>query len=143
MNPHSFNLKIFTPDKKLYDGEAVSLTLPTQAGEITVLKDHTPLISLISIGEIKIQTPGSMYEKFLVQGGVIDVKQKTFLPGEKDNFEVVVLADQTLDGENLNDLDEEIKRAKETMAANADDVDFAFEESILERNLFLKRLKGK
>jgi F0F1-type ATP synthase epsilon subunit len=35
---NSFKLKILTPDKKLFEGEVVSLTVPTKAGEITVLK---------------------------------------------------------------------------------------------------------
>ncbi len=133
---HTFKLKILTPDKKLFEGEVLSFTVPTQTGEITVLKDHAPLITLISIGEIKVKVKNGE-EKFLVQGGVIDVK--SVLP----EFEVVVLADQAIDPEKLEDLDEEIERAKTAMNLKQEDIDFAQEESAIERRLFLKRLKGK
>lgn len=133
---HTFKLKILTPDKKLFEGEALSFTVPTQTGEITVLKDHAPLITLISIGEIKIKTKQGE-EIFLVQDGVIDIKSIS------PEFEVVVLADQAIDPTRLNDLDEEIARAKETMKLKQEDIDFALEESTIERGLFLKRLKGR
>lgn len=140
---HTFKLKILTPDKKLFEGEVLSFTVPTQTGEITVLKDHAPLITLISIGEIKVrlnqdsQDSKEKEQRFLVQGGVIDVKSVS------PEFEVVVLADQAIDPEKLEDLDEELARAKEAMKIKQDDIDFAAEESKIERNLFLKRLKGK
>ena len=133
---HTFKLKILTPDKKLFEGEVVSFTVPTQSGEITILKDHAPLITLISIGEIKIKTKTNE-ENFLVQGGVIDVKSVA------PEFEVVVLADQAIDPEKAENLDEEINRAKEAMKIKQEDIDFAAEESIIERNLYLKKLKQK
>ena len=133
---HTFKLKILTPDEKLFEGEVVSFSVPTQAGEITVLKNHAPLITLISIGELKIHRPGSVEEKFLLQGGVIDVK-------ESNNFEVVILTDLQVNTDHTHDLDAEIKRAKEAMEMNAEDIDFASEESSIERNLFLKRFKQR
>ncbi len=133
---HTFKLKILTPDKKLFEGEVVFFTAPTKSGEITILKDHAPLITLISIGEIKIKTRTNE-ENFLVQGGVIDVKSVA------PEFEVVVLADQAIDPEKAENLDEEINRAKEAMKIKQEDIDFAAEESIIERNLYLKKLKQK
>ena len=136
---HTFKLKILTPDEKLFEGEVVSFTVPTQAGEITVLKNHAPLITLISIGELKIKYTGPTgveEKKFLLQGGVIDVKEST-------DFEVVILADQQVGTDVAHDLDEEIKRAKEAMLVKAEDVDFAAEEGVIERGFFLKRFKSK
>jgi F-type H+-transporting ATPase subunit epsilon len=135
---HTFKLKILTPDTKLFEGEVESFTVPTQSGEITILKNHAPLITLISIGEIKCKTPGGLHDQnFLVQGGVIDVKSTS------PEFEVAVLADQIVSPDKEDNFDAEIERAKEAMKVNAEDIDFALEESVIERNLFLKRLKGK
>jgi F-type H+-transporting ATPase subunit epsilon len=131
---HTFKLKILTPDEKLFEGEVESFVVPTQSGEITVLRNHAPLITLISIGEIKVNTKEGV-QKFLVQGGVIDVK-------ETSNFEVVILADQVVDTSTDN-LDEEIKRAREAMEMSKEEVDFAFEEATIERNIFLKRFKQR
>lgn len=131
---HTFKLKILTPDSKLFEGEVISFTVPTQAGEITVLKNHAPLITIISIGEIKIKTTAGD-KKFLVQGGVIDVK-------ETENFEVIILADQNIENTSTENLDEEVKRAKQAMAGSID-LDLETFESQIERGEYFKKLKAK
>lgn len=137
----TFKLKILTPDEKLFEGQVLSFTVPTQAGEITVLKNHAPLVTVISIGELKVHTPGGVQDqKFLVQGGVIDIKESTKV---ENDFEVVILADQQVGVDGLENLDAEIARAKEAMQLKAEEIDFADEESALERNLFLKRFKQR
>jgi F0F1-type ATP synthase epsilon subunit len=82
-----------------------------------------------------LSSPGGEQQKFLVQGGVLDVKNT-------HDHDVVILADQEIAIGDA-DYDAEIKRAQEAMKLNQDDLDFAFEESAIERNLFLKRLKKK
>ena len=47
-------LAIHTIEKTLFDGDVKSLTLPTEAGEITVLENHLPLVTLIRPGPRKI-----------------------------------------------------------------------------------------
>ena len=47
---HTFKLKILTPDEKLFEGEVLSVTIPTMSGVITVLANHLPLISVLAIG---------------------------------------------------------------------------------------------
>lgn len=130
---HTFKLKILTPLKTIFDGEVSSVTIPTQAGVISVLKKHTPMISSISIGEIVLSTENEK-KNFLVQGGVVDIKE---------TGEVVILADLEFEGAENQNLDAEIERAKEVMKLNKDDIDFAELESELERNLFLKRFQKR
>lgn len=47
-------LQIHTIEKTLFDGEIKSLTLPTEAGEITVLENHEPLITLARPGIVRV-----------------------------------------------------------------------------------------
>lgn len=47
--------KIITPDKIVFEAEIDAVTLPSQMGEITILPNHIPLISLLVPGEIKIK----------------------------------------------------------------------------------------
>ncbi len=141
---NSFKLKILTPDEKLFEGEVVSVTLPTQSGVITLLKKHEPIISLLSIGEIKVQTPPSLplerggiesqVQKFLVQGGVIDVKH---------TGEVYILADQKLDNEkvDLEELQKSIQQGKNAMKEDNSNFDYATFESEMERANFWKNYK--
>jgi F-type H+-transporting ATPase subunit epsilon len=49
-------LEILTPEKKLYSGEASSVTLPGVDGSFQLLDRHTPLISALGRGEIKYKT---------------------------------------------------------------------------------------
>ncbi|OIO53107.1 ATP synthase F1 subunit epsilon [Candidatus Peregrinibacteria bacterium CG1_02_54_53] len=56
----------------MFDGEVESVSLPTPQGEITVLPDHIPLISIVSPGAITIRQKGS--EQLLaVSRGVVEV----------------------------------------------------------------------
>ncbi|MDO8500114.1 MAG: F0F1 ATP synthase subunit epsilon [bacterium] len=47
-------LQIHTIEKTIFDGDIKSLTLPTEAGEITVLENHLPLVTLTRPGLIRI-----------------------------------------------------------------------------------------
>ncbi len=46
-------LQIFSLQGLVYEGKTASITLPARDGEITVLKGHLPLITLIKDGEIR------------------------------------------------------------------------------------------
>lgn len=46
-------LKIYSLTETLFEGETDSISLPTSDGEITVLKGHIPLITILKEGEIK------------------------------------------------------------------------------------------
>lgn len=48
-------LKVTSPDKTIFSWNIVSATLPTGAGEITVMKNHIPLMSILKPGIMKIQ----------------------------------------------------------------------------------------
>jgi F-type H+-transporting ATPase subunit epsilon len=50
-------LEIQTPEKKLYSGEASSVTLPGVDGSFQLLNRHAPLISALGKGEVKYKTP--------------------------------------------------------------------------------------
>ena len=46
-------LKIYSLQGVVYEGETASVSLPAKDGEITVLKGHIPLITILKEGEIK------------------------------------------------------------------------------------------
>jgi len=49
-------LDILTPEKKVYSGEASSVSLPGTEGHFQVLNNHAPLISSLKAGVIKYKT---------------------------------------------------------------------------------------
>ncbi len=74
-------LEILTPDKKLYSGEATSVTVPGTLGSFTVLNDHAPIISTLDRGEILVNSGA---QRFTVKSGVIEVlKNKVTILAEE------------------------------------------------------------
>jgi len=78
-------LKILTPEKIIFEGEASIATLPTASGKISILSSHTPLVSSVSQGEIVIKSEDG--ERIFKNGrGVVQTI---------DNQTVVLLANCT------------------------------------------------
>jgi len=61
-------LQILSLDGSKYDGEASQVTLPTTDGEITVLKNHIPLITTLKSGSIRFSN-----QNILISGGFAEV----------------------------------------------------------------------
>ncbi|WP_207429590.1 ATP synthase F1 subunit epsilon [Pedobacter sp. SYSU D00535] len=65
-------LEILTPDKKVYEGEVTSVTVPGVQGSFEVLNNHAPIISTLEDGQVIIRN-GKETESFLIKGGVVEV----------------------------------------------------------------------
>jgi F-type H+-transporting ATPase subunit epsilon len=77
-------LEILTPDKKVYEGEATSVSLPGTMGSFEILNHHAPIISTLDDGKLTVRGGGSGKEEiFYIKGGVV----------EASNNKVVVLAE--------------------------------------------------
>lgn len=77
-----FDLNIVAIDRQVYTGKAVSITVPTKDGEITILGDHSPLITTLKPGSVsfKLDKEGESLIKpeedtfFAISSGVLEVK---------------------------------------------------------------------
>jgi F-type H+-transporting ATPase subunit epsilon len=67
-------LEIVTPERKIVDTEADSVTVPTASGEVGLLPNHAPLISALKPG-ILTYSRGSATERMLVTGGFVEVNR--------------------------------------------------------------------
>jgi len=67
-------LEIVTPESKIVDTEADSVTVPTASGEVGLLPNHAPLISALKPG-ILTYSRGSATERMLVTGGFVEVNR--------------------------------------------------------------------
>jgi F-type H+-transporting ATPase subunit epsilon len=70
----TFYIEILTPDRKFFWGDVESLVVNTPSGEIGILKDHMPIVTLIDIGHIRIKKDNNWIEAVLGQG-FMEVKQ--------------------------------------------------------------------
>ncbi len=77
-------LEILTPDKKVYEGEATSVTLPGTLGFFEILNHHAPIVSTLEDGKITVRGgSGGKEEVYFIQGGVV----------EASNNKVIILAE--------------------------------------------------
>jgi F-type H+-transporting ATPase subunit epsilon len=68
-------LSIYSLRKTLFEGEAKSVNCQTKAGEITVLDNHRPLISVLKQGVIKIIDKNEKEHYVNTTSGFLEVKQ--------------------------------------------------------------------
>ncbi|MFT6873235.1 MAG: F-type H+-transporting ATPase subunit epsilon [Roseivirga sp.] len=79
-------LEVVTPDKKIFEGEASSVTFPGSDGEFQVLSGHAPMISALGKGKMTIKASGKD-EVVVIDGGVVEVL----------NNKVIVLAESVIE----------------------------------------------
>ena len=65
-------LEIVTPEKKVFDAEVDSVTVPTASGEAGILPNHAPLVSALKPGILAYSNNGTV-EKLAVAGGFVEV----------------------------------------------------------------------
>ncbi|GHC73812.1 F0F1 ATP synthase subunit epsilon [Limoniibacter endophyticus] len=69
-----FKFELVSPAKILFSDSAVSVVLPGSEGEMTVMGNHSPLISTLKPGVITVSTANGATDRFVVYGGVADIK---------------------------------------------------------------------
>ncbi|MDP2709162.1 MAG: ATP synthase F1 subunit epsilon [bacterium] len=121
--------EIVTPERVVLKEEITQITVPTKAGEITVLPNHIPLVSSLMPGVIQIKKSNGEDEIISVSGGFLEVL--------KDK--VVILADTAERAEELDlvQTEEAYKRAAELKekARRGENVDFVEVNAAIEREL--------
>jgi len=76
-------IEIITPDKKIFEGEIISVRVPGKKGSFQVLKDHAPIISTLENGSVRMVDQENNEIVYEISGGVIEVKAN----------KIIVLAD--------------------------------------------------
>jgi F-type H+-transporting ATPase subunit epsilon len=72
----TFKLEILTPNGEIFNGEAVSVTLPGEEGEFGVLANHSSLSTLLEAGVIDIEKEDKTVESILINWGVVNVDEE-------------------------------------------------------------------
>lgn len=102
----SIKFEVVTPEKVVSKQQVLQATIPTESGEITVLPDHIPLVSILKPGVLELVTADRKTEIIAVSGGFIEVLRD----------KIVILADTA---ERAEDLDESLILAAKERAEKA------------------------
>jgi len=135
----TMTVEIVSAESEIYSGTAKMFFAPAVMGEVGVLPKHTPLLTKIRPGEVRVINEDDEEEFFYVSGGMLEI-----LPTG-----VTVLADTA---QRARDLDEAAaleskERAEKALADRKDDVDYATAEAQLADAIAqidaIKRIKKK
>ncbi len=109
----SFPFELVSPERLLFTGEVESVVVPGSEGELTVMKDHAPLMTTLKPGIVTVNETGGRSQRLFVRGGFADVA-----PGG-----LTILAESSVPVEQLDGakLDAEIKGAEAAVAASITD----------------------
>ena len=118
MSSNTLHVDVVSAEESLFSGEAKFVALPGESGELGIMPHHTPLITRIKPGAVRIQRADNGEEEFVfVAGGILEVQPSG----------VTVLADTAIRGHDLDEAKaSEAKRLAEEAMKNAKtDIDFA------------------
>lgn len=133
-----FEFTIVTPNEVIHEGAVEQVTVPTQDGEITILANHTPLVSLLKPGELRVTKSfeeGAAEKSreeipMAVSFGFVEVRQ---------SGEVVILADTAEHAEKIDIERAQAarKRAEELLQEKQreEEVDYARFQAMLDKEL--------
>ena len=112
---------VVSAEKSIFSGEATFVALPGESGELGILHGHTPLITRIRPGSVRIEKADGDEEFVFVAGGYLEVQPDR----------VTVLADTAIRGHDLDEAKatEAKKRAEEAMQNRGTDFDLALAQS--------------
>jgi F-type H+-transporting ATPase subunit epsilon len=114
----TIRVDVVSAEESIFSGDAKFVALPGEMGELGIYPRHTPLITRIKPGAVRITRADNGQEEFVfVAGGILEVQPNA----------VTVLADTAIRGHDLDEAKaSEAKRLAEEAMKNAkSDIDFA------------------
>ena len=114
----TLHVDVVSIEENIFSGEASFVALPGEVGELGIYPRHTPLITRIKPGAVRILRADNGQEEFVfVAGGILEVQPNA----------VTVLADTAIRGKDLDEAkaNEAKKSAEEAMRNAKSDIDFA------------------
>jgi len=68
----NFKLEIIRPEKIIFSDNVKMITLPSYEGDLSILKNHISIITILRPGIIKVQKNGGNFEELFVQDGAVE-----------------------------------------------------------------------
>ncbi|MFA9274264.1 MAG: F0F1 ATP synthase subunit epsilon [Candidatus Aquirickettsiella gammari] len=115
---HTIHVDVVSAEELIFSGEAEFVALPGESGELGIYPKHTPLITRIKPGAVRIKVAGQAEDEFVfVAGGILEVQPDT----------VTVLADTAIRGHDLDEAKaaEAKKLAEEALENREAGIDYA------------------
>jgi F-type H+-transporting ATPase subunit epsilon len=120
---HTLHVDVVSAHESIYSGEARFIVLPGEAGELGIYPRHTPLITRIKPGSVRIEKPDGSEEFVFIAGGILEVQPDR----------VTVLSDTAIRGKDLDEekANDARRAAEEALRDAKSEVDIAKAQSEL------------
>ena len=89
----TIHVDVVSAEESIFSGEAKFVALPGEAGELGIYPRHTPLITRIKAGSVRIEKADGSEEFVFVAGGILEVQPNC----------VTVMSDTAIRGKDLDD----------------------------------------
>jgi F-type H+-transporting ATPase subunit epsilon len=121
--PHTIHVDVVSAHESIFSGEARFVVLPGESGELGIYPRHTPLITRVKPGAVRIELPDGDEVFVFIAGGILEVQPHC----------VTVLSDTAIRGQDLDEQKaREAKEAAEEALRNArSEIDLAKAQSEL------------
>ena len=90
---HTIHVDVVSAEESIFSGEARFVALPGEAGELGIYPRHTPLITRVRPGSVRIEKADGGEEFVFVAGGILEVQPNR----------VTVLSDTAIRGKDLDE----------------------------------------
>ena len=129
-----FKLEIVTPDRVVYSGNVESFSAPGTLGSFQVLYNHAPMLTMITVGEIKVRDENGNDYRYATREGYVEVSSN----------EAIVVSEAV---ERSDEIDVERalaskKRAEERLSQRRPDLDIGRAKASLSRAFNRLRIAG-
>lgn len=113
----TFHLEVVSAEKRLFSGRVETFQVTGSEGELGIFHGHTPLLTAITPGMVRIVKQHGHEEFIYVSGGMVEVQPGT----------ATVLADTAIRGEDIDasKAEEAKRKAEENIRNQHGDMDFA------------------
>ncbi|AJP59210.1 F0F1 ATP synthase subunit epsilon [Pandoraea vervacti] len=113
----TIHVDVVSAEEEIFSGKARFVALPGEAGELGILPGHTPLITRIKPGAVRIEDEAGNEDFVFVAGGILEVQPGT----------VTVLADTAIRGKDLDEAKaiEAKRRAEEALSNKESNIEYA------------------
>ena len=131
----TLQVEIVSAEKAIFSGEATLVSASAQMGEVGIAPGHTPFITRIKPGEIRVATAGDDADlDVYVSGGLMEVQP----------YEVTILADTVMRADDIDESAAEKAReeAEAALAGKAGEIDYAaVQQQLAEASAQLQLIK--
>ena len=123
----TLHVDIVSAEAEIFSGTATMVFAPAEMGEVGIAPRHTPLLTRLKPGEVRVQTQEGEELSFFVSGGMLDIQPHV----------VTILSDTAIRADDLDEAQalEAKERAEKMLADKSADIDYAKAQAELAQSM--------